>query len=70
MHEHEDSGCGCGMPHEVMGNLTEDQKKKMIMMHVELKIMFLEKKIKDMENAIELKKKMITNMKQMQAMFK
>lgn len=68
--EHNEGGCGCGMPHGEMMNLTEEQKKKMMLMHMDMKIMFLEKKIKDMENAIELKKKMITAMKTMQAMFK
>lgn len=70
MHEHEEGGCGCGLPHDAMDKLTEEQKKKMMKMHTDMKIMFLEKKIKDMESAIELKKKMIASIKEMQAMFK
>ena len=70
MHEHDEGDCGCGMPHTDIGNLTEDQKKKMMLMHMDMKIMFLEKKIKDMENAIDMKKKMIASMKQAQTMFK
>ena len=68
-HEEGGSDCGCGMPHGDM-NFTDDQKKRMMAMHMDMKILFLEKKIKDMENAIDMKKKMVAMMKQAQTMFK
>ena len=51
-------------------HLTEDQKKKMMAMHIDMKIYWMEQKIKHMEGAIEGKKKMIANMRQVQEMIK
>ncbi len=59
----------CGPMHSWMPALTEEQKKKVMRMKSDIKILFLEKKIKDMENAIELKKKMIDRIKKLQAEF-
>ena len=61
--EYTSGSCGCGLPHDVIGDLTAEQKKEFSAMHIDMKILFFEKKIKDMENAIEMKKKMIANLK-------
>jgi len=53
-----------------MEHLTEDQKKKIMVMHIDMKIHWMEQKIKHMEGAIEGKKKMIANMRQIQEMIK
>lgn len=55
--------------HSWMPALTDEQKKKVMRMKSDLKILFLEKKIKDMENAIEMKKKIIERIKKLQAEF-
>ena len=60
---------GCGSMHSWMPELTEEQKKKVMRMKSDIKILFLEKKIKDMENAIELKKKIIERIRKMQSEF-
>jgi len=59
----------CGSVHGWMPDLTEEQKKKIMRMKSDIKILFLEKKIKDMENAIEMKKKMIDLIKKLQVEF-
>lgn len=59
----------CGPMHSWMPELTEEQKKKVMRMKSDIKILFLEKKIKDMESAIELKRKIIERIKKMQAEF-
>ena len=53
-----------------MEHLTDDQKKKIMVMHIDMKIHWMEQKIKHMEGAIEGKKKMIANMRQIQEMLK
>ncbi|HMB44476.1 MAG TPA: hypothetical protein VKL21_01505 [Candidatus Methanoperedens sp.] len=68
--EHSSGVCGCGLPHDMMEGLTAEQKKKLAAMHIDIKILFFEKKIKDMESAIELKKKIIASMKQVQEIMK
>ena len=59
----------CGPAHSWMMNLTDEQKKKVMKMKSEFKILFLEKRIKEMEIAIDMKKKMIELIRQMQKEF-
>jgi hypothetical protein len=68
--EHASGSCGCGLPHDVIGDLTAEQKKELAAMYIDMKILFFEKKIKDMENTIEMKKKMIANLKKAQEVMK
>ncbi len=42
---------------EIWGLLTDEQKKKVAVMKMDMKILWLEMKINDMEKMIELKKK-------------
>ena len=51
-------------------HLTDDQKKKIMIMQMDMKIHWMEQKIKHMEGAIEGKKKMIENMLIIQEMIK
>jgi hypothetical protein len=60
----------CGSIPEVWEYLTESQKKKVVEMKLDMKIQWMEKRIKDMESAIELKKKAIADIKQVQEMIK
>ena len=60
----------CGSESEVLGFLTEEQKKKVAVMKMDLKIQWMEVKISDMEKMIELKKKAIADFKQVQEMIK
>lgn len=60
----------CGSIPEVWECLTEEQKKKVVLMKLDMKIQWMEKRIKDMESAIELKKKAIGDIKQVQEMIK
>ena len=60
----------CGSESEVLGFLTEEQKKKVAVMKMDLKIQWMEVKISDMEKIIELKKKAIADFKQVQEMIK
>ena len=69
MEEMSEEEMECGSMHSWMPELTEEQKKKVMRMKSDIKILFLEKKIKDMENAIELKRKIIERIKKMQAEF-
>jgi predicted RNase H-like nuclease (RuvC/YqgF family) len=55
---------------EIWGLLTDDQKKKVAVMKMDMKIQWLEMKINDMEKMIELKKKKIADIKQVQEMIK
>jgi hypothetical protein len=66
----EHSSMHCGSESEVFGFLTEEQKKKVAVMKVDIKVQMMEMKIKEMESAIELKKKIIADMKQVQEMIK
>ena len=63
------SAC-CSSEHEFLEYLTDEQKKKVAVMHMDMKIHWMEQKIKHMEGAIEGKKKMIANMRQIQEMIK
>jgi len=55
---------------EMWGLLTEEQKKKIAVMKMDMKIKWMEIKISDMEKMIELKKKAIADIKQVQEMIK
>ena len=55
---------------EIWGFLTEEQKKKVAVMKMDMKIQWMETKINDMEKMIELKKKAIADIKQVQEMIK
>ena len=55
---------------EIWGLLTDEQKKKVAVMKMDMKILWLEMKINDMEKMIGLKKKKIANIKQVQEMIK
>ena len=55
---------------EIWGFLTEEQKKKVVSMKMDLKIQWMEMKISDMGKVIELKKKAIADFKQVQEMIK
>ena len=64
----EHSSMHCGTESEVFGFLTEEQKKKVAVMKMDMKIQWMEMKISDMGKMIELKKKAITDIKQVQEM--
>jgi len=66
----EHSSMHCGSESEVFGFLTEEQKKKVAVMKMDLKIQWMEVKISEMEKMIELKKKAIADIKQVQEMIK
>lgn len=55
---------------EIWGFLTEEQKKKVAVMKMDIKIQMMEMKISDMGKMIELKKKAIADIKQVQEMIK
>jgi len=50
--------------------LTEEQKKKVTVMRMDMIIKFLEMKICDLEKMIEMKKEVIANLRKSQEMFK
>jgi hypothetical protein len=73
--EHEQSTGTHSMMHsepmpEIWGLLTEEQKKKVAVMKMDMKIQWMEMKISDMGKMIELKKKAIADFKQVQEMIK
>jgi hypothetical protein len=68
--EHEHSTEHCGSESDVLGFLTEEQKKKVALMKMDLKIQWMEAKISVMEKMIELKKKAIAEINQVQEMIK
>ena len=68
--EHEQSTEHCEPMTEIWGLLTDEQKKKVILMKMDMKIQWMEMKINDMEKMIELKKKKIADIKQVQEMIK
>jgi hypothetical protein len=55
---------------EMWGLLTEEQKKKVAVMKMDMKIQWMEMKISDMGKMVELKKKAIADIKQVQEMIK
>lgn len=66
----EHSSMHCGSESEVFEFLTEEQKKKVAVMKMDIKIQMMEMKINDMGKMIELKKKIIADMKLVQEMIK
>lgn len=60
----------CGSEPKLLGCLTEEQKKKVALMKMDLKTQWMEMKISDMEKMIVLKKKAIAGIKQVQEMIK
>jgi hypothetical protein len=54
--------------HEVWGLLTEEQKRKIAVMKMDMKIQWMEMKMSVMGKMIELKKKAIADIKQVQEM--
>jgi hypothetical protein len=54
-HSMEHSSMHCGSESEVLGFLTEEQKKKVALMKMDLKIQWMEVKVSDMGKMIELK---------------
>jgi hypothetical protein len=55
---------------EIWGMLTEEQKRKLIAMKLEMKLQWMQMKVDEMQKMIELKKKAIENIKQVQEMVK
>ena len=55
---------------EVWEILTEEQKKKVMLMKMDMKIQWMETKINEMEKMIELKKKAIDHVRMVQEMIK
>jgi predicted 2-oxoglutarate/Fe(II)-dependent dioxygenase YbiX len=55
---------------EVWEILTEEQKKKVMLMKMDMKIQWMEAKINEMEKMIELKKKAIDHVRMVQEMIK
>lgn len=55
---------------EIWGFLTEEQKKKVAVMKMDMKIQWMETRINDMEKMIDLKKKAIANIRMVQEMIK
>jgi hypothetical protein len=53
---------------EIWDLLTEEQKKKVAVMKMDMKIQWMETKINDMEKMIALKKKAIDNIRMVQEM--
>ncbi|MCC4765108.1 hypothetical protein FXW07_00205 [Methanosarcina sp. DH1] len=56
----------CGSMPEIWEMLTDEQKKEIALMKMDMKIQWLEMKISEMENMIKLKKKAIENIKKFQ----
>jgi hypothetical protein len=69
-HSPEHASACCSLVHGALELLTEEQKKKIAIMKIDIEIQWMEKKIRDMEGAIEVKKKMVANMRQVQEMIK
>ena len=67
-HSMELSSMHSGSESEVWGFLTEEQKKKVAVMKMEMKIQWMEMKMSVMGKMIELKKKAIVEIKQVQEM--
>jgi hypothetical protein len=61
--------CHDSMP-EIWEMLTEEQKKEVALMKLDMKIQWLEMKISEMENMIKLKRKAIENIKKFQQTMK
>jgi hypothetical protein len=74
MHHEQSTGTHSMMHSEPMSGiwefLTEEQKKKVALMKMYLKIQFMELKINDMEKMIGLKKKAIDDIRKVQEMIR
>jgi hypothetical protein len=74
MHHEQSTGTHSMMHSEPMTGiwefLTEEQKKKIAIMKMDMKIQMMEMKINDMEQMIELKKKAIVDIRKVQEMIK
>jgi hypothetical protein len=74
MHHEQSTGTHSMMHSEPMSGiwefLTEEQKKKVALMKMDLKIQFMELKINDMEKMIGLKKKAIDDIRKVQEMIR
>jgi len=55
---------------EIWELLTEEQKKKVAVMKMDMKIQWMEMKINEMQKMIELKKKAIDDIRKVQEMIK
>ena len=70
MHEGGMHEGGEGPMAEIWGMMTEDQKRKLIAMKLEMKIQWMQLKVDEMQKMIELKKKAIENTKNVLEMVK
>lgn len=55
---------------EIWEVLTEEQKKKVALMKIDMKVQWMEMKISEMEKMIEIKRKAIDNIKMVREMLK
>jgi len=55
---------------EIWEMLSEDQKRQVIAMKLEMKLQWMEMKVEEMQKMIELKKKAIENIKNVHEMIK
>ena len=55
---------------EILEMLSEEQKRKIIAMKLEMKYKFMEMKVEEMHKMIELKKKAMENIKEVHEMIK
>lgn len=58
----------CCSEHGFMEKMNDEQKKKIMIMQIDMKIHGMEQKIKHIEGVIEGQRKMIANMRQIQEM--
>lgn len=70
MHEGGMHEVGEGPMAEIWGMMTEDQKRKLIAMKLEMKLQWMQIKIDEMQKMIELKKKAMENIKHVLEMVK
>jgi hypothetical protein len=60
--------CCCCVEQGFMEKMNDEQKKKIMIMQIDMKIHGMEQKIKHIEGVIEGQRKMIANMRQIQEM--
>lgn len=61
---------GEGPMYEIWEMMTEEQKRKLIAMKLDMKLQWMQIKVDEMQKIIELKKKAIENIKMVQEMVK
>lgn len=61
---------GGGPMFEIWEMMSEEQKRKLIAMKLEMKLQWMQMKVDEMQKMIELKKKAIENIKMVQEMLK